>query len=266
MMTQVNVEKNTGNDRLAIQQAIEIAQKEEIGTVVIAGGEWNVDDTCLLYDGIRVIIDGAVINYRGENGIVFRNYYSTTSVGGLIEYTQKNIIITGKNGAKIVGGTILLSNITYSVIEGIDFVDVKNFAIILASTLSIKVRNISFKNCTNAIALGVATRDCYFYNLTGEVKKNFFVMGNYLYEQFRRVHLYRVVMNILVRNVDVKADTFAYLYGNCVERIVFNDIKADVRNVAFNVRYGKHVCLSRLKIKGKVINDDVAENAVCFVD
>jgi len=266
MTTQINVEKNTGNDREAIQKAIDLARSEKVGTVVIGGGEWFVDDTCFLYDAIRVIIDGAVIHYTGENNIIFRNSNAVKSYANMIEFTQKNIVITGINDAKIIGGGVMLTNITYSVIEGVNFYNVNNFAIILTSTLAVKVRNITFDNCDNAIALGVGTRDCFFYGLRGNVKNNFFVFGDYLYEQFRRLHRYHIILNILVRDVKVKANTFAYFYGRNIERIVFNDIEADVTDVAFDVRKGKHICLSGLKINGKILNDDIAENSVSFIE
>ncbi|MBO5068012.1 MAG: hypothetical protein J6C62_06385 [Clostridia bacterium] len=267
MMTKVYVEKNTGNDRQAIQNAIELAVKENIGTVVLDGGEWHVDKTCYLYDSLHFVIDGATVYYDGkDDNILFANINGPSGVGHMIEYTQKNIVLSGKNNAKIVGGCVLFTNITYSVIEGLNFYDVDNFAIILASTLAIKVRNSTFNNCTNAIALGVGTRDCFFYDLSGQVKQNFFVMGDYLYEQYRRVHRYHVVLNILIRNIKAKASTVALLYGRNIQRVVFSDIEAQVDRVAFDVRKGKHVCLSGLKITGKVLNDDVAENSVCFVD
>ncbi len=265
MVTQVKVEKNTGNDREAIQKAIDLANSENIGTVLIEGGEWYIDDTCYLHDSTRLIIDGAVLHYRGENNVIFKNSNSIKSYMNIIEVTQTNIVISGNN-AKIIGGGVMLTNISYSIIEGVNFCDVKNFAIILASTLCVKVRNNTFNNCVNAIGLGVGTRDCFFHNLKGEVKKNFFVIGDYLYEQYRRNHRYHVILNIIIREIQAKAETFAYIYGRNVERVVFSDVNVEVSDLAFDVRNGKHICISGLKVKGKLINDDLPENSVCFVD
>ena len=266
-MISIIVEKNTGNDRLAIQRAIDLAKEQDVGTVVLNGGEWIVDGTIYLHDTVRLVLDGAIVkNLGAENNIVFANYNTSKSYHSLIEFCQTHITVSGINGAKIIGGSILLSNVSFCLVEGVNFVDVNNFAIILASTLSVKVRDVSFENCANAVALGTGTRDCYFCNLSGNVKNNFFVIGDYLYEQFRRVHRYHMVLNVIIRNVTAKAKTFAYLYGRNVERIVFNNINAQVEDIVFDIRQGKHICVSGVTSNGKLVNDDVKENAVCFVD
>ena len=266
-MIEVYVEKNTGNDATAIQKAVDFAHKNDIGKVIIPEGDWQVNQTILLHSSICIVLDGATVNYNSEdNNVLFKNSCSGTPVGNRVYNTQRHITISGRNGGKIIGGCILLTNSEFCTIKGIIFEAVSNFAIILASVMAIKVYDIQFVNCKNGVVLGTGTRDCFLNNISGSVEHNFMVIGDYLYEQFRRNHRYHVVFNNIIRNVNAKAQTLAYLCGRDVERIVFSDIKAEVDDVAFNVKQGKHICFSGLNIKGNIINDDLKENTVCFVD
>lgn len=266
MNSYITVKKGAGSDRQAIQDAINLAKEQDTGTVVVEAGEWILDGSLYLYDSIHLILDGAILRLANcTDGIIIRNSHSVEAFCNRVAAAQQYITISGKNGAALVGGTISLTNVSYSIIEGLGFVQADNFAVILASTMAVKVRNCTFSDCDNAIAVGVGARDSMFMDLKGDVKHCFFVFGDFLYEEFRRNHRDHIVYHHIIRNVSAKAERFAYLYGDHVESIVFNDIFADVTKVAFDVKRGKHICISNAQVQGKLLNDDVEKHSV-YID
>lgn len=258
--------KNTGNDRQAIQNAIDQAKKQEMGTVVIPEGEWMLDGALRIPGDMHLILDGAVLRLRdSKDGILICNSHAFEDYGIQIYYVQEHITVSGQNGAKLLGGTVLFSNVSFSRIEGLEICDAHGFGVILISTMAVKLLDVTFSGCGNAVALGVGVRDGFFRNLRGEVKYHFFVMSDFLYEDKRRLHREHTVFNHIIRDVDVKAETFAYLYGHHVERIVFCDVRAQVSDVGFRIKQGEHISFSNVQIAGKCFSDDVKENAVYVV-
>ena len=263
--TYVIAQKDTGNDSLSIQNAINIAKETESGTVVIGGGQWNVNTCIYVHNNIRLIFDGAIVNVNTQDGYFIRNSNAIENYKNVLYAEQNHIVIKGENGAIINNGTVFLSNVSYSVIDGLKFVGSKNFAIITASTLGLKIKNIQFDDCENGILLAVGTRDCIYHDLSGNVKNNFFVLSEYAFEEFRRHHREYVVINNLIRSVSAVAENLVYCTGQDIERIVFSDISATVKNVAFNIKKGKCISVSNANIVGKLFNDDIDENTLIFV-
>lgn len=261
----VTAAKNTGNDRQAIQTAIDQAKKQDTGTVVIPEGEWILDGSLRIPGDFHLILDGAVLRNGSEEGTLLCNSHANEDYGRQIYYAQEHITISGRNGAKLIGGGILLSNVSFSKVEGLEICETSKFAVLLLSTMAVKIQNMTFTDCDNAVALGVGVRDGFFLDLKGNVKYHFFVMSDFLFEERRRFHRDHTVFNHIVRNVQAEAETFAYLYGHHVERIVFCDVRAKVSDVAFRIKQGEHITFSNVQAEGKLLSSDVKESAVFTV-
>ena len=100
------------SDSATIQNAIDYAEKNRIGTVVIprinermSENIWMISEAVLLPSSITVVLDGAHLKLEtGVRSNVFRNKNAWTEEGKTLEGEQHDIRILGKNGAVIDGG------------------------------------------------------------------------------------------------------------------------------------------------------------------
>ncbi len=263
---------NNSNDD--IQRALDKAYSEQIGTVVIEKGVYELDNCLLLHDNIHLVLNGAKLvpskNFKGE--FLLANSNVTKDYGKTIEAEQYGITITANDGAEI-SGSILLASVRNCVIDGVTFSGVKNFGIVLVSTICVKVKNVIFRDCFNGIALGSGARDIIINNISGSVSNNLFEISDLLYKTKKKYYHTYDVMNNIISDVNVTAKNIAYIYGDKMEfvgyqaeRIIFSNIYGKVSNYAFVVEVGKFIILDNVKVDGKVLLNLSKDQLTCIND
>lgn len=269
----ISVKKSEIDDRVALQAAINKAAEENVGTVVIEKGEYLLDGSLLLPNYTRLVLDGAELKLMNtEDKFIIRNENSVKNYAKAIEAEQRGITISGFNGAKIIDGTILLSNANNCTVEGISFSGVQQFGVAIVCTVGCKLRKLEFSNIDNGIAFGIGARDTIATEISGVVNDSLFVMSDELFRAMKKhYHTYDVTSNI-IRGVNVCAKHVAYMYGykkeivgHQVEKIIFSDICGEVNECAFLIENGKYIVLDNIAIKGKLLNDSAPKTAYTII-
>ena len=259
----ITVKKSQANDRQVIQEAIDRAVVENVGTVVVEKGEYLLDGSLLLPDYTRLILDGAKLKLiNADNQFIIRNENSVKSYAKTIEVEQRGITVSGINGAEIVDGTVLLSNANNCIVEGLKFSGIQQFGVVLVCTIGCKIRNLELNDIDNGVAFAIGARDTITTDIMGAVNESLFVMSDELFRSMKKYyHTYDVTSNI-IRGVNVKAKRVAHLYGykneivgHQVEKIIFSDVDADVSDCAFYVENGKYIIIDNINVKGEIFND-----------
>lgn len=147
------------NDREALQTAVLQAKESGHDKVVIREGEWQIDEPILVPSNIHIILDGATVVAKD---VAFRNENLYSTFGCMKEGKQRNIVISGKNSAKIKGG-ILIHNANNICIEDLAFED---GGVTISFCHDVRVRNI----ITNTVALNIMNgcHQMIAHTLTGD--------------------------------------------------------------------------------------------------
>lgn len=245
----------------SIRAAIEAAIENDVYTVLIDGGVCDIKETIFLQDGVKIVLDGATLRWSGkEGGYIMANCNAFTDYAQVIAAEQKFISVCGKNGAKIDGGGILLRNVSGCIVENLSFEHCER-GLSLASTMGVKVRNLKFDGCQNGIVAGCGASDIFFNDIRGEVENTLICLGDGNLSEMYKLYHPRATKNIIMRGINAKASKIVEISGN-VEKIIVNDVTGEVSDVAFDFKTGKHLVANGVKVKGKIINDDVPENHV----
>ena len=130
------VTPNAALGNKALQDALDRAKASGLDKVVVPAGEWTVDEPILLPSYIHVVLDGAVII---ADKVAFRNENLYSTFGCMKEGRQRNIVISGENGAKIKGG-IVIHNAENVTVENITF---EGEGVTLSFCHDARVRNVA---------------------------------------------------------------------------------------------------------------------------
>ncbi len=259
MIDFVEVKKSTSSDKETLQKAIDHSVETGLYTVVVLGGEWNVDETILIPDNVRLIFDGAKVNYMGK-GFFITNNNSVTTYKNVIAAEQKGITISGKNGAEIIGGTVFLNNLKNCSIEDLTFSDV-DYGVALTSTIGVKLKRLKFNGCVNGVILGTGASDIIINDISGSVEKEFISINNGAFVEYKKLYHPAAVKNVIVRNIIAEAQVLVNVIG-VAEKLVFSEINGTASELIFSIKSGKHILIDNVNASGTVINEDYPKGQV----
>ena len=257
-MEYITVKKSGLSDSETFQKGIDQAVENGVYTVVVDGGEWNIEKTILIPDFVHLIIDGVKINYTGENSFI-ANSNSVTTYKNVIVAEQKGITITGKNQS-VIKGTVFFNNVRNCTIENLEFNSVEN-GVLLTSTIGVKLKDLSFIDCKSGIVLASGASDVMINNIHGTVEKELINVDNSLYQNYKKLYHPSSVKNIIVRDICGMADTLVSIKGDA-EKLIFNNVKCETKTYAFNVLTGKHIVINGVQTTSKIINEDYPKEQV----
>lgn len=269
MMEYILADKNAGNDRKAIQDAVDTAASTGIGTVLVPDGDWELDGAILLPEFTRLILDGAHLSLteNSDDENVIRNSNAKASYGFTNGAMQTGVTLTGKNGASLTAPEpVFLRNVKNFTVENLTLTSTKGFALFMMMGNNGKVRNIEFSDCVKGIGVGATTIDCFFNDISGNVREIAFDFDAAIYRNLSFTAKGYDIINHIVRDVEIKTEkAFAHFDGdkkidrvlpNSVGRIVFTNITADMpqNRPAFDIESAYHIVLQDIKTHGPIVN------------
>lgn len=259
MIDFVEVKKSASSDKETLQKAIDNAIETGLYTVLVQGDEWSIDETILISDNVRLIFDGAKVNYTGK-GFFITNSNSVTTYKNVIAAEQKGITISGKNGAEIIGGTIFLNNVKNCVIENLTFFDV-DYGVVLTSTIGVRLKRLKFNACVNGVLLGTGASDIIIKDFLGKVEKEFISVNNGALVEYKKLYHPVAVKNVIARNITAEAQILVNVRG-VAEKLVFSEINGSASELVFSINSGKHILIDNVNASGTVVNEDYPKGQV----
>lgn len=272
--------KNTDNDRQAVQDAIETAYSTGIGTVLVPSGEWKLDGALFVPEYTRIILDGArlVLDEGCDEENAIRNSNAKTSFGFTNGAMQRGVTISGRNGASVVAPEpVFLRNVENFTVEDLTLVSTRGFAIFAMMCIHGKIRGINFDGCAKGVGVGATSRDCFFYGISGSVQDIAFDFDNALHRDMSFTAKGYDIINHIVKDVNVTSDNgFARIDGegkinpvlsDRVGSIVFDKINVNTGDVpAFEIKSAFHITLSDVTTSGALVNEGLTPEQIYIYD
>lgn len=167
MIHAITPEKGTGDDRQAIQEAIDRASAG-CGNVLINGGVWQLDGALTLPEQLHLHLDGAVLQYIGpKDGALLQN--SGICLPRILsKYGRQNgITVTGSNASVLKGAGIYLYNVGDFRIEGLAFDCCCANAVTLVYCSHGRLQKLKIFSAGTGVEAAVGTRNCFFTDIAG---------------------------------------------------------------------------------------------------
>ena len=155
--------ERSANGRASIQAALDGAAATGRGTVVLTG-EWTVNGTLYMSDGVTLLFEGATLNKTEGDFPVITNLNRTRPRGKTLFGTQRGLAIIGEG---VIRGEVEFVNVQDFTVSGISFENTPCGVGLYYSTGG-RLTGLKFKDTELCILAGAGTRNCILTDISAE--------------------------------------------------------------------------------------------------